>query len=210
MRRLRTGQLATLELDGDGASVACRVGSVGGASATLQCAADVDVRQFERLSAGSLGYLFFEHQGRPVALRGAAIVTPDSQPQIEFAVVDGVTLPERRTAERIGCRLPVRIDVLDPDASTPAAVEVEALDLSLGGALLAWSDPPPAGHRLRVELETDAEAPPVLAEARVARVMPGRAGIAFEGLDGEVRSRLVGVLGRLRVRRAGRGLNRAR
>lgn len=209
MRRLRRGQSATLELDGEGAPVACRVGGVAGTNASLQSADELDLRQHERLVAGSLGYLFFQHQGRPIALRGAAIVTAESEPLIEFAVVDGVTLPERRTAERIPCRLPARVDVLEPHASQALSAEVEALDLSLGGALLAWPDAPPVGHRLHLELDAGGAGSALQAEARIARLMRGRVGIAFEGLDGDGRTRLASVLGRLRIRRSWLSLSRA-
>ena len=52
-----------------------------------------------RLTTGSLCFLTFTHGRAPVALRGVALAVADSD-DLEFVVVDGIQVAERRSAQR--------------------------------------------------------------------------------------------------------------
>jgi hypothetical protein len=99
MRRLRTRQLVAVNLDGEADEIECRVSSVLGPVATLERPDGLAPPVRKRLTPGSLGFLVFDHQDAPVALRGVARAVPKS-PTIEFIVIDGIQIAERRTAAR--------------------------------------------------------------------------------------------------------------
>src|SRR3978361_844062 len=135
MRRLVQNQHVTIELDSEfeGAldTLVCRIGSVHGPVATLAPANAIADRVRERLTPGSLGFMVFRHHGTPVGLRGVVRAAPEDD-LVEFVVLCGIQIAERRTAERIAMITPVR--------ATPAgaddAISTVTANLSLGGALL--------------------------------------------------------------------------
>jgi cellulose synthase (UDP-forming) len=96
--------------------------------------------------------------------------------------------PQRRGDERIRRRLPVRISGASPPAAsprggTPAAVEAEAVDLSISGACVSLAPGTILSREVRVELDGPERlriAARVVWHERVGR--EERAGLAFEEL----------------------------
>src|SRR5438552_1852838 len=132
MRRLSALKEVTFDFDGGGGgSVDCRVALVTGPVARLATISDLTEGMRNVLRTGSLGYLLFKHRGAPVALRGAARTTDDDC-ELDFVVVDGVQLVERRLAERIP--LIARTRILDVAAGSQALETVTA-NISVSGAL---------------------------------------------------------------------------
>lgn len=89
MQNLRVGMSVTLELDEVG-RLPCVVTSVEGSTSTLVQTQPPDRSIAERLSSGGRGYVVFADADAVIGLRGAAIVTAQSDPLIEFVVTDGV------------------------------------------------------------------------------------------------------------------------
>src|SRR5437870_5199957 len=112
MRRLVQNQHVTIELDAEfeGAldTLVCRIGSVHGPVATLAPANAIADRARERLTPGSLGFMVFRHHGTPVGLRGVVRADPTDEQNVEFVVIDGIQVAERRNAERVAMITPVR------------------------------------------------------------------------------------------------------
>src|ERR1700684_2134848 len=103
MRRLVKNQAVRIDLDAkvdwEVDCIECRVLSINGPVATLAPAKEVPAPVPDRLSPGSLCFLTFTHGRAPVALRGVALAVADSG-ELEFVVVDGIQVAERRNAER--------------------------------------------------------------------------------------------------------------
>lgn len=131
MRRLRVDQPVGVSLDGE-AAIECDVSSLLGPVATLRRPGQLraDVRRM--LTHGSLGFLVFDYGGAPVALRGVARAVPDSL-AIEFVVIDGIQVAERRTAARTALVARVRLTELRCEETERAALDTSTVDLSLGG-----------------------------------------------------------------------------
>ncbi len=87
MQNLCVGMSVTLELDEAG-RLPCVVTSVEGSSSRLVQTQPPDRPVLDRLNAGGRGYVVFADADAVIGLRGAAIVTPESDPLIEFVVTD--------------------------------------------------------------------------------------------------------------------------
>ena len=90
VQKLRVGQCVTLDLGKADTPLDCVVTGIAGATATLVQRADHSTDLLDRLSAGISAYLVISDENSVIGLRGAAIVTPESRPLIEFVVTDGV------------------------------------------------------------------------------------------------------------------------
>ena len=90
MQELRVGQCVTLDLGKAVTPLDCVVADISGATATLVQRVDQEPEVLERLSSGLPAYLVISDENSVIGLRGAAIVTPDSRPLIEFVVTDGI------------------------------------------------------------------------------------------------------------------------
>ena len=103
MRRLVKNQAVRVDLDvkvdWEVNCIECRVQSVQGPVATLIPQGEIPEEVQTRLASGSLCFLTFEHGRAPVALRGVALKEADRD-ELEFVVVDGIQVAERRSAER--------------------------------------------------------------------------------------------------------------
>ena len=103
MRRLVKNQAVRVDLDAkvdwEVDCIECRVQSIQGPVATLAPTTAIAAAVQNRLASGSLCFLTFEHNRAPVALRGVALASADSD-ELEFVVVDGIQVAERRSAER--------------------------------------------------------------------------------------------------------------
>src|SRR5579884_1489840 len=102
MRRLKHHQEVEIHLDGpDEVILDCRMLRVEGSVATL-AGTEADPRMVLVSSAPAVpGYLVFNHMGGKVALKGIATAGTSETQEFLFVVVDGVQLPERRSAARV-------------------------------------------------------------------------------------------------------------
>jgi hypothetical protein len=89
MDNLQVGLPVTLELDGEPRPIDCVVTALTGETATLVRTGQVKDDLSHRLQAGSAGFLVFADSSAVLGLRGAAIMTPESRPLIDFVVTDG-------------------------------------------------------------------------------------------------------------------------
>ena len=89
MDTLQIGLPVTLELDGEPHPIQCVVTTVAGETATLVRTGQVKDELCSRLTAGSSGFLVYTGSRTVLGLRGAAIMTPENQPLIDFVVTDG-------------------------------------------------------------------------------------------------------------------------
>jgi hypothetical protein len=80
----------TLDLGKAVTPVDCVVTDITGVTATLVQRAGQEPELLERLTAGVTAYLVISDEQAVIGLRGAAIVTPESRPLIEFVVTDGL------------------------------------------------------------------------------------------------------------------------
>jgi hypothetical protein len=193
MRRLATEKLATLDLD-DGAGVLeCVVVGVAGPWAQLRATDPIEECLRELLAAGLSGYLLFTHNGAPVGLRGVSRVDPNG-PTLDFVVIDGVQLPERRGVERAPVQLHARMFEFDEEGRELPAVETETIDVSLGGALVEPNWGPAIGQRIRVELFLDSEPSALRTEAMVVRKTGANVALRFVRLTNADRDRLARLL----------------
>lgn len=88
MDSLKIGQPVTLELDGGHGPLDCVVTAVAGETATLVHTGQPRDELTQRLEAGSPGFLVVGHSSSVLGFRGAAIITPQSRPLIDFVVTD--------------------------------------------------------------------------------------------------------------------------
>jgi hypothetical protein len=201
MRRLAQHQPVPVELDGefDGQidALVCRVGSVHGPVATLGPVDEVPPRVLERLTPGSLGFMVFSHHGTPVGLRGVVRSAPGEE-QVEFVVIDGIQVAERRTAERIAMIAPVRATA----AGSDEAVSTVTANLSLGGALLTRRPGLGPGAQWSIEVSLPGDPNPVRCDAAMARITPTHIGVRFDEMQEDDRIRLAGALADHQRRRA--------
>src|ERR1700757_3989864 len=139
MRRLVKNQAVRVDLDAkvdwEVDSIQCRVQSIQGPVATLTSDGEIADEVQTRLTSGSLCFLTFEHGRAPVALRGVALKAADRD-ELEFVVVDGIQVAERRSAERTPLVTAVKAAPVQPGGDVGAPVATVTSNLSMGGALL--------------------------------------------------------------------------
>ena len=188
--------MVELEDDTVEQSVVCVVVDVLGSVASLVHAEECETGLRDRLRAGAPGYLVFSDHGAEIGLHGVAATAPGHSSVIDFAVVDGVQVRERRTGRRAPFVTRARLLPTDtrPEDSEHAAIETFTLDLSVSGALLRYRPQLLEHERYMIELFLAAEQRPVCCQA--TRVRQTREGIAvhFGVLDESDRTRLVTVI----------------
>jgi PAS domain S-box-containing protein len=185
MRRLVGHQELTIALDseggyGDGELVDCVLERVRGPVATVAACGEVGARVRDRLRAGALAFLTFEHFGASVALRGAARAVSDGA-AIEFVVLDGVELAERRKGPRVALETRVRA-VLLADGVSAAAIDTLTADLSIGGALLKRQRGLGEGP-WQIELFLPGDRTPVRCAASLVRQTASHLSVAFAEIE---------------------------
>jgi len=201
MRRLVEHQAVTVELDSDGRGevdgvvdcIDCMLGWVRGPVATLAPLTDIAPDFRGRLIPGSLGFMLFDHRGAPIGLRGVARAICEGA-ALEFVVIDGIQLAERRTASRVALQTPVRAASLDDRGVAVAAVETVTTNLSMGGALLVRRPGLGEGPRWQIELSLPNNPTPVRCTAMLARQTPSQLAVAFADIQDTDRIRLAAVL----------------
>jgi hypothetical protein len=183
MRRLRHQQEVEIHLDGeDEVVLGCRVMGVEGSVATL---ASVDAGPGPLLG-GSVpavpGYLLFDHSGGRVALKGIATANTSEGPELLFVVIDGVQLPERRSAARARVNAVARM--FHPDSVDGSEhLETRLADLSVSGMRVEGHPGLNGAIRYRLELYFGDAQTPIRCGAEIARTTPTHVGLKFIDLD---------------------------
>lgn len=205
MRRLTKHQPVRIDLDvrvdWEADCIECRVESIQGPVARLaprDAVAD-DLR--ERLTAGSMCFMTFQHGRAPVALRGVTLALADSD-RLEFVVIDGIQVAERRGAERTPLVIAAKASPIDMDGNVGDPVATVTSNLSIGGALLLKRPTLGEGPRWRIELFLPGDSAHVHCEAVLARETPSHLGVRLLGMQEADQLRIAAILAGLQ-RRAG-------
>lgn len=197
MRRLVKNQAVRVDLDAkvdwEVDCIECRVQSIHGPVATLAAVDEVPSEVQERLSSGSLCFLTFTHGRAPVALRGVALTVAGSD-DLEFVVIDGIQVAERRSAERTPLVTALRAAPVEPDGTPGERVATVTSNVSMGGALLLRRPGLGEGPRWHIELFLPGDSDHVHCEAVLARATPSHFGVKFVNLQEADQLRIAGVL----------------
>jgi hypothetical protein len=199
MRRLTHQQPVEVHLDGeDEIIVPCRVVRVEGSVATLE-SADGDQVLVGNTAPALPGYLVFDHAGGRVALKGIAAPDANENTELLFVVIDGVQLPERRSAERVEVDAYARLFPPIPVAEREY-VDVLLADLSISGMRVERHPSLGAETRCRLELYIGDEPTPIRCDAEVARTTATHVGMKFVGLADADRALLAAIVASRRSR----------
>ncbi len=194
MRRLKHQQRVEIHLDDADGVVSCRVLGVKGSVASL-ARVDGGPEQFERLTPAAPGYMMFEHRGGTIALKGIATTQQADQPELLFVVLDGVQLPERRSAERVELNALARM--FAPDSAGDAEfVETPLANVSTSGLLVQRHPGLDERAQFRLELRVDGDAEPICCDVVVARKTATHLGMRLVNMDGADQERLAAVIRR--------------
>ncbi len=203
MRRLVKNQLVRVDLDAkvdwEVDCIECRVQSIQGPVATLAPTSEIVTSVQNRLASGSLCFLTFEHNRAPVALRGVALATAGSD-DLEFVVVDGIQVAERRSAERTPLVTAVRATPVGADGELGEVAGTVTSNLSMGGALLLKRPGLGTGPRWKIELFLPGDPEHVHCEAELARETPTHLGVRLVNMQEPDQLRVAGVLAGLQRR----------
>jgi hypothetical protein len=191
MRRLTAHQPVSVTIDDERDGIDAAVEAVVGPIAALVPTRPVAPPIQSRLDPGALGWMAFEHRGAAVGLRGL-VRSAIEQPKVEFIVVDGVQIAERRGGMRIPLIAPVRVTMLDGTAEHTIATVTS--NLSIGGVMLARRPGLAKGHSCRLELRLPSDPSPLSVGGTVARATPTHFGIAFADLTEIDRLRVAACL----------------
>jgi hypothetical protein len=182
MRRLRHHQEVEIHLDvEDEVVLDCRVLGVEGSVATLE-GIDAEPGAVLGTSVPAVhGYLMFDHAGGKVALKGIATTSTSEGPELLFVVVDGVQLPERRSAARARVNAVARM--FPPGAPQESGFfETRLADLSISGMRVERHPNLDAATGYRIELYFGEAQTPIRCGAEVARTTPTHVGMKFVDL----------------------------
>jgi hypothetical protein len=197
MRRLVKNQAVRVDLDAkvdwEVDSIQCRVQSIQGPVATLFPEGDIADTVQTRLTSGSLCFLTFEHGRAPVALRGVALKAADRD-ELEFVVVDGIQVAERRSAERTPLVTAVKAAPVEPGGNVGEPVATVTSNLSMGGALLLKRPGLGEVSKWHVELFLPGDPEHVHCEAVLARETPTHLGVRLVNVQEADQLRIAGVL----------------
>lgn len=197
MRRLVKNQAVRVDLDAkvdwEVDSIQCRVQSIQGPVATLIPEGEIGDAVQTRLTSGSLCFLTFEHGRAPVALRGVAL-KPADRDELEFVVVDGIQVAERRSAERTPLVTAVKAAPVEPGGNVGEPVATVTSNLSMGGALLLKRPGLGEVSKWQVELFLPGDPEHVHCEAVLARETPTHLGVRLVNVQEADQLRLAGVL----------------
>jgi hypothetical protein len=180
--------LVEIHLDEDDLIVPCRVQRVEGSVATLT-SADAGPVLHGYAAPALPGYLVFDHDGRQVALKGIAAPDANEETELLFVVIDGVQLPERRSAERVQIDARARL--------FPAGreyVETHLADLSISGMRVERHPGLDVDVRYRLELYIGYEPTPIRCDAEVARRTPTHIGMKFIDVQDTDRALLAAIV----------------
>jgi hypothetical protein len=197
MRRLAAHHAVRVDLDAeddrDVKSIDCRAQTVLGPVATLTTVDEVAPSLRDRLTRGSLSFMTFTYCSAPVALRGVTLAVPNSE-KLEFVVIDGIQLTERRAGARVALVTPVQAARVGADGIVTATVPTVTANLSIGGALLASRPGLGNGPRWQIELALPGDTRPVRCDALLVRQTRAHIGVKFAGLPEADQLRLAATL----------------
>ena len=196
-------QAVILSLDDIPDTIQCRVLAVQGALSRLSYQDELPPRTVGQLVLGSAGYVVFDEYRIAVGLRVAVRASP---PYLDVAIVDGVSVPERRGGERV--KLVTRGRIIVP-TEAPAEQPPQwtyTVDVSESGVLLRKHAAIEAAERFTLELMFGDDPNPVAAEAEVVRRTPDAVGVRFESMSSDDAGRLRGYL--MGIRHQRRSANR--
>ena len=197
MRRLLKNQDVRVDLDAkvdwEVECIECRVQSISGPVATLSPVDAMSAGVQERLGSGALCFLTFTHGRAPVALRGVTL-TVDGSDDLEFVVVDGIQVAERRSAERTPLVTAIRVSCVKDDGTAADQIATVTSNLSMGGALVLRRPGMGDGHRWNVELFLPGDPEHVHCEAVLARATPSHYGVKFLNMEEADQLRVAGLL----------------
>jgi hypothetical protein len=194
MRRLKHHQEVEIHLDGEDEVVLdCRVLGVEGSVATL-ASADTGPGALLGGSVPAIpGYLLFDHCGGKVALKGIATASTSEGPELLFVVIDGVQLPERRSAARAQVIAVARMFRLDsPEES--GYFETRLADLSVSGMRVERHPGLESATAFRLELYIGDAQTPIRCGAQIARKTPTHVGLKFVDLQDADRTLLDAIV----------------
>jgi PilZ domain len=193
MRRLKHHQQVEIHLDGEDEVVFdCRVLGVEGSVATLASSYGGPGAVLGNSVPAVPGYMLFDHAGGRVALKGIATASTTDGPELLFVVIDGVQLPERRSAARVQVNSVARM--FGPHGAREEYFETPVADLSVSGMRVERRPSLDAATRLRLELYFGAAQTPIRCEAEVARRTPTHVGMKFAELSEADRTLLEAIV----------------
>jgi PilZ domain len=194
MRRLRHHQRVEIHLNGGEEVVPCLVLGVERAVATLATIDPGLIAQLGGSMHAAPGYLLFDHGGRRVALKGIATTAGTSeQSEVLFVVIDGVQLPERRSAERVEVDGFARL--FPPvSAGLPEYIDTPLADLSISGVRVERHPGLAERVRYRLELYLGDARSPICCDAEVARATARHLGMKFIELQASDRVLLAAIV----------------
>ena len=179
MRRLQIAQRVTVSLDDVKEAIQCRVLEVQGSVGRLAPTGELPPRAVGRLALGTAGYLVFDALRAAVGLRVAVRASP---PYLDVAVLDGVTLPERRQDERVKLVTPARIVRSGVGLGGAESSWTETLNLSRRGALLIPNPTLGGPREMTLELMFGDNPEPVTAQAHAVRRSKDGVAVRFESI----------------------------
>jgi hypothetical protein len=146
-----------------------------------------------RLASGSLCFLTFEHGRAPVALRGVALKDAERE-ELEFVVVDGIQVAERRSAERTPLVTAVRATPVMADGTAGQTVATVTSNLSMGGALLLKRPGLGEFSKWQLEVFLPGVSEHVHCDAVLARETPTHLGVRLMNVQEADQLRIAGIL----------------
>jgi len=205
MRRLAKNQAVRIDLDArvdwEGDCIHCRVEAVQGPVATLMLEDEVPEDVTERLATGSLCFMTFTHGNAPVALRGVSLLR-EGNDRLEFVVVDGIQVAERRGAERTPLVTALKASPVATDGTPGEPVATVTSNLSMGGALLLKRPKLGLGPRWKIELFLPGDPKHIHCEGVLARETPTHLGVRLTGMEETDQVRLASLLASIQRRPA--------
>jgi hypothetical protein len=198
VERLRVHQAVILSLDDVPDTIQCRVLDVQGAVSRLSYQDELPPRTVGRLVLGSPGYVVFDEYRIAVGLRVAVRASP---PYLDIAIVDGVSVPERRGGERVKLVTRGRIVVPTEEPAEQPVQWTYTVDISESGVLLRKHPAIEDAERFRLELMFGDDPNPIVAEAEVVRRTADAVGVRFESMSADDGKRLSSYLMGIRHQR---------
>jgi hypothetical protein len=197
MRRLVKNQAVRIDLDAkvdwETNCLECRVQSVQGPVATVIPERELPEEVQTRLASGSLCFLTFEHGRAPVALRGVALKDAERE-ELEFVVVDGIQVAERRSAERTPLVTAVKATPVMADGAAGQTVSTVTSNLSMGGALLLKRPGLGEFSKWQLEVFLPGVSEHVHCDAVLARETPTHLGVRLMNVQEADQLRIAGIL----------------
>ena len=134
-------------------------------------------------------------------VRAGATIEPAMDEQVKLTFLDEVLTGKRTdVARRRHHRLPVSVSVRYRLANSPGFIDSEVVEIGVGGALLATTEPLPLETDVTLEIIPPGGAAPLAIAGKVSYHTPsGGSGLRFLTRDGDGERRLRELIRRLRA-----------